>query len=250
MPAAGPPRSRGSAGRQLPAAVAGLLVGSALGATIFLLAVFLHDRLFSPVPSSPPAGSVPAGDPRAAVRVYAGSPREGVDLVLLPLREDGVPAPGAEGVLDAELFPGGPAHRWYRLLATNRDGDAPLRVTLGEGHVTREAPDGLRPSADLRAAWSARERDLAPHRRMALRLLHVPESSVEVSPRGSVRILVAVPAGGPGGAEATGFRMADGTRLWPVDVTVESLRAALGAGDGRRLEPAHRAEARGPGAAR
>ena len=228
----------------------GAAAGAGLGVALFLLAALLHDRVFPPRgPEAPPAGFAAAGDPRGAVAVHAGEPAPGVAAVLLPLREDGGPSGPGDALLDEALFPGQPPHRWYRLVVSN-GGTVPFRLDLAAGGVALSGGGREVPGADLAAAFAARRTTLSPHRVLDLVASRAPESSIDVAPGASARVLVAFPgAAAPGPADAVRLRGATG-RLAAREVTAESVRTALLRGEPRVLEAADRAEARGPGGAR
>jgi hypothetical protein len=237
-----------------PGPLPGLVLGAALGATVFLLAGLIHDR-FQTVrkgPVAPPSGFVYGSDARAPVRVLATLGGEGVQAVLLPLREDGASTASEERLLDAALFPGGPARRWARLLVANPPTGKPLSLDLRPGGVALDTAGGTVPNEDLAAAVTARLHDLTPHRLLGLRVSHAADSSVDVPPGGFVRVLVAFPPGTELPA-AAGAVIAGGTRLVPREVPVEKLRTVLLDGRVDSLVDTERAQARargGPGAER
>lgn len=227
-----------------PGPLAGLLLGAVLGAAVFLAAALLHDRFLrrSAGPGRAPEGFATGADARGPVRVLATLGGTGPQAALLPLREDGGPSGPEEGILDAALFPGGPPHRWARLLVANPPGGEPFTVRVGGGALRLQGGGG-RASADLAAAFEARRGSLSPHRLLDLRVARVPEPSVTVPPGEFVRILVAFPGEEPPG-EAAGLDLPGGPRLLPREVTVESLRTALLDGRVERLAEAAPPEAR------
>ncbi len=238
-------RGEEQAGPRVPGPVAGLLVGAALGAAVFFLAALLHERLSSERgPGLPPEGFAAGGDPRAAVRFLATVPGPGVQALLLPLREDGRPTEAEEAVLDRALFPGGPAHRWARLLASNpRDAGGAFTLPLEGGALVLGTAAGPVRNEDLAAAFGARHASLPPHRDLDLRVARVPEREVEVPPGGTVRALVAFPREADLEG-ASGLEIRGGLRLVPKEATTEALRGALLDGRIADLPGEVRAEAR------
>ena len=226
---------KGESGPRRPGPLAGMALGAALGVSIFLLAVLVHDRLFSRrAPVLPPSTFTRGGDAQGAVRVLASAEGPGVQALLVPLREDGAPAEGEEAVLDGALFPGGPTHRWSRILVANPPGGPAYTLDLHPGAVSLETAAGRAGNIDLAAAVQARTGSLGPHRLLDLRVSRAAESSVEVPPGDFVRALVAFPREADPGA-ATGAGIAGGIRLLPREVPTESLRATLA--DGRVDRP-------------
>ena len=242
----GTPPDAEEGGRTRPGPLAGLLLGAALGATLFLLAGLIHDRVLSRGrrPSAPPRGFAMGSDARAPVRVLATLGGKGLQAVLLPLREDGASPAAEEGVLDAALFPGGPPRRWGRLLVANPPGGAAFVLDLRPGGVVLDAAGGPVRNEDLAGAVAARLPDLSPHRLLDLRVAHAADTSVEVPPGGFVRTLVAFPAGPPL-SSAAGAALEGGVRLLPREVPVERIRSVLLDGRVDALLDAERAQAKG-----
>ena len=239
------------AGPRRPGPLAGLFVGAALGAAVFLLAALFHDRFLPRSgPAAPPAGFGAGGDARASVRVLATLPGPGVQAVLLPLREDGGPTESEEAILDGALFPSGPAHRWARVIAANPPGGDPFTLSLAKGSLSLETAAGAVGNEDLAAAFAGRAGSLPAHRALDLRVARVPEAAIPVAGGTMVRALVAFPRG-TDLASATGCGLLAGPRLRSREVTTESLRSVLLTGRVDILAEADRAEARPPrGAAR
>lgn len=227
---------------RIPGPVAGLFVGAALGVALFFVIQGKGFRRSGPRGLEP--GPEPT-DPRGAVTILVGSPRAGVDLALLPLREDNADDVGASTLLERDLFPDGPSHRWRRILVTHRGTGGNFHLPLGEGALVLEGEGGESASIDLAGAYERGAGGLSPARRLALRSASVHRPSLEVPEGGSVRALVAFPAGAPDLDAIPGARLADGARLHPVSVTTESLRSALARQDFRNLETASRDQARG-----
>lgn len=230
-------------GPRSPGPLAGLLVGAALGVSVFLLASFLHDRVLNrSSPGAAPAGFAFGGDARAPARVLSTVGAGGVRAVLLPLREDGGSTEAEEGALNRVLFPGLSPRRFARVLVSNPRGAAPFTLDLRPGALLLEVASGPVRNEDLAAAVAARLPSLTPHRLLDLQVAHASEPTVEVPPGGFVRALVAFPDG-PGVREATGASLAGGPRLLPREVAVEGLRTALLDGRLDALQDAERAEA-------
>jgi hypothetical protein len=230
--------------------MAGMAVGAMLGAAVFLVAGLLYDRLFSRrAPSPLPASFSRGGDARGAVRVLSTMGTEGPRALLLPLREDGASAADEESLLDAALFPSGPAHRWARLLVANPPGRPAFALDLGAGKVVLETGGVRTGNADLAAAVRARAAALPAHRLFELRVAHAADRDLEVAPGEFLRALVAFPREADPAA-ATAADLAGEVRLLPRDVATERLRAVLLSGKVDDLADADRAEApasRGPG---
>jgi hypothetical protein len=237
-----------------PGPLPGLLLGAALGVTVFLLAGLVHERFESgkKVPAAPPRGFAFGGDARAPVRVLATLGGDGVQAALLPLREDGA-STGSEGrILDSALFPAGPARTWARLVVANPPTGKTVTLDLGHGGVVLDTPAGPAPCEDLSAVVAARLPELSPHRLLDLRVSHAADATVEVPPGGFVRILVAFPPE-TGIPAAAGAVINGGPRLVPREVPVERIRDVLLDGRVDALVDAGRAQAKargGPGAER
>ncbi|MHC4820716.1 MAG: hypothetical protein ACYTDX_03230 [Planctomycetota bacterium] len=215
--------------------------------TVFLLAGLVHDRLVEPSrPAQEPSGFEAPADLRGAVRILTGEVSLGVEVALIPLRADGLSDEGMADILDEALFPDGPRHRWYRLLVTNAPGEGAFRLGLGEGSLRLVGENARTGNVDLSAVYAARRADLSPHRRMDLRLVGVDAGGVEVIDGGSSRVLLAFPEGVSVDTAAYG-ELGGARRLWPVEVTTESLRAALLDGRIGSLEAVLRAEVTAPG---
>ena len=230
-----------------PGPLAGLAAGAALGAALFGVVVLLlgrPDRGRTPDP--PPGFSRGEADPRGATRVLVGSGAGGLSALLLPLREDGGDTATEEALLDADLFPSGPRHRWARLVISRAPGSEAGAVSVAPGSIVIETPDGPRASVDLAAAVAARAADLPPHRRLDLGVHRAVDRSVDVASGSFVRILVAFPADADLRA-ASSASVGGALRLLPRDPPVDRLRTALHEGSIHALPDADRAEARPDG---
>jgi hypothetical protein len=231
-------------GARRPGPIAGLAAGAALGAALFGVAVLLLGRPGrGRVPDPPPGFSRGEADPRAPTRVLAGVAADGTAALLLPLREDGGDTGAEEALLDRDLFPEGPRHRWARLVVSCPPGAKPARVALGPGAIVLEGPAGPRGNEDLAAAVAARLPALPAHRALDLGVHRAAEREVEVAPGAFVRILVAFPLDADLRA-ASAASLGGALRLLPRESPVDRLRTALLDGDIASLPDADRAEAR------
>lgn len=238
-----------------PGPLAGLAAGAALGAALFGLALLLLGSRDDGVARRPPEGFSPGpADPRTPVRVLATLDGPGLRAMILPLREDGGDPAAEEAILDRDLFPGGPRHRWARLVAVNPPGGAAIPVSLAPGSVVLETAAGPAGNVDLAAAFASRGKDLPAHRALDLRVHRASDRSVEVPPGGFVRVLLAFPA--PADLrEAAAASLGEGVRLLPREAPLDRVRSALLEGTVLDLPDAKRAEARpavreGPGTPR
>jgi hypothetical protein len=235
-------RGRGRA----PGPLVGVAIGAALGSALFLLAALLHDSFFPRRgPGRPPEGFSAGVDPRAPVRVLATLPGEpGPGAVLMPLREDGGSAGAEEALLDREVFPGGPRHRWARLVVTNPPGAPALRLSLAAGAVVLRAPDGPAGNVDLAGAIRDRAASLSPHRLLDLRVARATDAEVVVPPGAFVRAVVAFPAGADPTAASEAV-LGGVARLLPREAGPDRLRTLLLEGGLDGLRDSERAEAPG-----
>jgi hypothetical protein len=225
-----------------PGPLAGLAAGAALGAALFGLALLLLQARDDRGDRRPPEGfSRGASDPRTPVRVLASLAGPGPRALLLPLREDGGDPGPAEAILDGDLFPDGPRHRWARLVVSNPAGAPPASVSLAPGAVVLDAPSGPAGNADLAAAFAARAASLPAHRVLDLRVASAPDRAVEVPPGGFVRVLLAFPEGADP-REASGATIGGSLRLLPREVPLDRVRTALHGGDLEDLPDSVRVE--------
>jgi hypothetical protein len=207
----------------------GILLGAALGVTAFLAAMHFLGAGSPRAEVEPPDGFRTGGGAGGAVPILVGALPSGVAAALVPLREDGVPGERDAALLNEALFPGGPPHRWDRLVLENA-GEATATVDVGGGNLFLLGPgDARRGNADLAGALEARRAALPRHRRFDLESAGAGRRRLDIAPGASVRVLVAFPADAPDSPPADGLALGD-ARLVPAEATAESLRAALATG--------------------
>jgi hypothetical protein len=228
---------------RIPGPVAGLALGAVLGASLFAISNYL--QMGSRNRGSAAVPAIATTDPRGGVTVLVGSPADGVEVALLPLREDAADDAAEVALLARDLFPGEPPPRFRRLLVTHRGEGTPWSLALGDGSVVLEGADAEFSSRGLSEPYRRNHDSLSQSRQLALRVAGVDRDSLVIPPGGAARVLVAFPAETAASRPSDVARLADGARMWAMEVTTESLRSALAGEDLGRLEPTTRSQASG-----